>query len=493
MNPSKYSSLYQVNTRVWLTELSSALGKKANLDDIPDASLEAIAKMGFDWVWFMNVWATGEKGRKISRENPEWRHEYEATLTDLKEDDIGGSGFAVSQYMVHADLGGDDALKRLRKRMHKHSLKLMLDFVPNHLAPDHPWVENHPGYFIQGTAADIESQPQNYTRLKQGKKDMIFAYGRDPYFHGWSDTIQLDYSHPAVVEAMKKELVRIAGQCDGMRCDMAMLILPEVFEQTWGRPGISFWPEAIQAVKKQNPDFCFLAEVYWDMEWTLHQIGFDFAYDKRLYDRICGDYPRGVREHLHAGLDYQDKLVRFIENHDELRAASIFDLKHHEAAAILTFLLPGMRFFHQGELEGKKKRISPHLVRGPQEETDTNLQRFYTVLLDLLRRPIFREGKWRLVEPIPAWMGNDAWDDFIAFSWDSTDGERILVVVNYANNLGQCYLRMPFMDIAGKQWRLEDIIGGYTYDRDGNELYTKGLYLDVQPWQYHVFEMKPIA
>lgn len=492
MHPSKYPSLYQVNTRVWLTELSASSGKKATLDDIPDQSLKAIAKMGFDWIWFMNVWATGEKGKKISRENPEWRLEYEATLTDLKEDDIGGSGFAVAEYIVDAKLGGDEALKRLRKRMHKHGLKLMLDFVPNHLAPDHPWVEKHPDYFIQGTSADIESQPQNYTRLKQGKKEFIFAYGRDPYFHGWPDTIQLDYSNPAVADAMKKELVRIAAQCDGMRCDMAMLVLPEVFEQTWNRPAQSFWPEAIQAVRKQNPDFCFLAEVYWDMEWTLHQIGFDYAYDKRLYDRICGDYPRGVREHLHAGLDYQDKLVRFLENHDELRAASIFDLKHHEAAAILTFLLPGMRFFHQGELEGKTKRISPHLVRGPKEETDTNLQRFYTVLLDLLRRPIFREGKWRLVEPIPAWMGNDSWDDFIAFTWDGTDGERILVVVNYANNPGQCYLRMPFMDIAGKQWRLEDVTGGYTYDRDGNELYTKGLYLDVQPWQYHVFEMKKV-
>ena len=196
-----------------------------------------------------------ETGRKVSRENPEWRHDFEETLPDLKEEDIAGSGFAITDYKVHPDLGGDDALKRLRERLSKRGLKLMLDFVPNHMGPDHHWVEEHPEYFVAGTESDLEHNPQNYTGVKRNQGELILAYGRDPYFSGWPDTVQLDYSNPATVEAMTKELLRISGQCDGVRCDMAMLVLPDVFERTWGRKAQSFWPEATKAVREKNPGF----------------------------------------------------------------------------------------------------------------------------------------------------------------------------------------------------------------------------------------------
>ena len=166
------------------------------------------------------------------------------------------------------------------------------------------------------------------------------------------------------------ELERIAGQCDGVRCDMAMLLLPDVFESTWGTRAELFWPKATESVRQQHPNFRFMAEVYWDREWTLQQQGFDYAYDKRLYDRLREGHARPVREHFHAGLDYQNKLARFLENHDEPRAAATFAPEVHEAAAVITFLSPGLRFFHQGQFEGRKKRISPHLVRGPEEPVD---------------------------------------------------------------------------------------------------------------------------
>ena len=148
---------------------------------------------------------------------------------------------------------------------------------------------------------------------------------------------------------------------------MAMLVLPDVFERTWGRRAPLFWPRRPDACASSIPDFCFMAEVYWDLEWTLQQQGFDYTYDKRLYDRLREGHARPVREHFHAGLDYQDKLARFLENHDEPRAAATFAPDVHEAAAVVTFLSPGLRFFHQGQFEGATKRISPHLVRGPDE------------------------------------------------------------------------------------------------------------------------------
>ena len=387
MSAPRYPSLYQINTRVWLTELSRILGRPATLDDIPDAELDRVVGMGFDWVWFLSVWRTGLTGQRVSRESHEWRREFQDTLPDLSEEDIAGSGFAITGYTVHPGLGGDAALARLRERLRARGLRLMLDFVPNHTALDHPWVEGHPEYYVPGTELDLERTPQNYTRVQRTRGDLLLAHGRDPYFPGWPDTLQLDYSNPATQEAMIGELLRIAGQCDGVRCDMAMLVLPDVFERTWGRPAPLFWPHATRRVRERVPGFRFMAEVYWDLEWTMLQQGFDYAYDKRLYDRLREGHARPVREHLYAGLDYQEKLARFLENHDEPRAAAAFAPGIHEAAAVITYLSPGLRFFHQGQFEGRRKRISPHLVRAPLEPADGALRQFYDRLLAAIMQP----------------------------------------------------------------------------------------------------------
>ena len=493
MTGPRYPSLYQINTRVWLTERSRALGRQATLDDIPDAELNSLAKMGFDWVWLLSVWRTGPAGQRVSRSNHEWRKEFQDTLPDLREEDIAGSGFAITGYTVSPGLGGEAALARLRERLRKRGLRLLLDFVPNHTALDHPWVEEHPEYYIPGTAEQLEREPQNYCRVALPGGSRVLAYGRDPYFAGWPDTLQLDYSNPATQEAMIEELLRIAGQCDGVRCDMAMLVLPDVFERTWGRRAPLFWPTATQRVRERAPGFCFMAEVYWDLEWTMLQQGFDYAYDKRLYDRLREGHARPVREHLYAGLDYQNKLARFLENHDEPRAAATFPPGMHEAAAVITYLTPGLRFFHQGQFEGRKKRISPHLVRAPLEPADETVQRFYDGLLAVLQQPTVRDGQWRLLECRPAWDGNWTWDGFLAFSWQGPDGERLLVTVNYAPNQGQCYVRLPFDDLLGQAVRLKDRLSPAVYDRLGDDLLAPGLYLDVPGWGYHVFDVTQVG
>jgi hypothetical protein len=489
----RYPSLYQINTRVWLTELSRALGRRAMLDDVPDAELDRLAKLGIDWVWLLSVWQTGPTAQAISRANPGWRREFAETLPDLRDDDIAGSGFAIQNYTVHRDLGGAAALARVRERMKKRGLKLMLDFVPNHMAPDHPWIDEHPDYFVHGSESDLAGSPQNYCRVQTKKGPLVLAYGRDPYFEGWPDTLQLDYGNPDLQQAMIGELERIAGQCDGVRCDMAMLVLPDVFERTWGIRADLFWPKATASVRRKHPDFLFMAEVYWEREWTMQQQGFDYAYDKRLYDRLREGPARPVREHFHAGLDYQDKLARFLENHDEPRAAATFPPGVHEAAAVITFLSPGLRFFHQGQFEGRMKRISPHLRRGPIEPVDQGLEQFYGRLLALLRQPVVRDGQWQLVDCMPAWDGNWTHDCVLAFAWQGPGAERLLVTVNYAPNHSQCQVRLPFTDLGTGQWRLQDQLGTASYDRDGNELQSRGFYLDVPPWQCHAFSMTKVS
>jgi glycosidase len=471
-----------------MTELSPKIGRNATLDDIPDEELDKLEKAGFEWVWLLSVWQLGEVGRKISRESPVWLKEFNETLPDLKEEDIQGSGFAITKYQVQDQLGGDVALSRLRKRLQDRGLKLMLDFVPNHMAIDHEWAETHPDYFIQGNETLLSKEPANYIKLQTKTGELILAHGRDPYYPGWSDTLQLNYANPELQKGMIEVLTKIAEQCDGVRCDMAMLVPPEIFEKTWGLTCQPFWPEAIKRTKKVKPDFLFMAEVYWDYEWKLQQLGFDYTYDKRLYDRLREVHAKPVREHFLADMDFQKKLTRFLENHDEPRAAAVFPDDIHEAAAIITFTSIGMRFFHQGQLEGKKKRISPHLVRGPVEPVNERLKLFYDKLLSILRQSIVRNGTWNLVESTPAWNGNGTNDCYISFAWE-WNNEKMLIVVNYAPNQSQCYLKFPFNDLANKQWKLKDLFSGVIYERNGNELESKGLYLDEEPWKYYVFEV----
>src|SRR5258708_39726963 len=142
-----------------------------------------------------------------------------------------------------------------------------------------------------------------------------------------------------------------------------------------------------------------------------------------------------------------------MENHDEPRAAATFAPGMHEAAAVTTYLSPGQRFFHQGQFEGRKKRISPHLVRAPKEPVDATLQRFYTNLLSVLRQPVMRDGTWKLLEFVPAWDGNWTSDCFIVWSWDGPQGERRVVAVNYAGNQSQCYVRLTGPELSGRTVR----------------------------------------
>ena len=209
-----------------------------------------------------------------------------------------------------------------------------------------------------------------------------------------------------------------------------------------------------------------MAEVYWDREWTMQQQGFDYAYDKRLYDRLREGHARPVREHFHAGLDYQNKLARFMENHDEPRAAATFAPDVHEAAAVITYLSPGLRFFHQGQFQGRKTRISPHLVRGPEESIDQRLEQFYDRLRAVLGEPAGATAV--AIARVQICLGRQrdlGWLPGLCMARRRC--ERLLVTVNYAPHQSQCYVQLPFADLGERRWRLHDLIRGVTDDREG--------------------------
>jgi hypothetical protein len=494
-------SLYEINTRVVLQERGAALGRPATFDDLEDRFLDDIGRKGFDWVWFLGVWQTGPAARAISRSNPKLVAECRSVLPDLRDEDIAGSPFAVVGYQVNKDFGGDEALARLRRRLGSRGLKLLLDFVPNHTAPDHPWVAQHPEYYIHGSEEDLAAQPQNYQRLTSpGRKPTIMAYGRDPYFDGWPDTYQLNYRHAGFREARIAEIGSIADRCDGIRCDMAMLLQPQIIQRTWGdrsRPADGsqpkdnpFWNEAIPIVKRRHPGFQFIAEVYWDMEWELQQAGFDHTYDKRLYDRLQAREGTPVREHLMADPVFQQRSLRFLENHDEPRAAAAFPKEVHQAAAVVALTSRGLRFVHEGQIEGRRVHVSMHLGRRPDEPVDEDLRAFYWRLLECMRRPEVRDGQWRLETCRQAWLGNQTNNQFVVTSWQ--DGERrLLTAVNYGPAQAQCYVTPGMSGLPGRKFTLADLLSEAEYPRSGDELAGKGLYLDMPAWGRQIFELRP--
>jgi hypothetical protein len=488
---ARYPTLIEINTRPWLRRLSKDRERPIGLADVEDSVLDAIAQAGFDWVWLLSVWRLGPLSRAVSRlESSPWYEACRRALPDLTEDDIAGSGFAIAEYEVNEALGGAAGLASFRARLAERGIKLMLDFVPNHTGLDSPWVKTYPDFYVQGSAAELAAAPDNYWAAETARGPRILAHGRDPNFPGWTDTLQLNYANPALQDAQIEKLGRIGAMCDGLRCDMSMLALPEVFHRTWGVTPAPFWPKAIASVRRRHPGFTFMAEVYWDLEWELQRQGFDYCYDKRLYDRLRHAGVPEIRAHLRAGLDYQDHLARFLENHDEPRAAATFPWPQHQAAAIITFLAPGLRFFLDGQATGARVRLPTHLQRAPLEAEDAAVTEFYGRLLAILRRgDAFRDGTWTLLEPAAAWAGNPTAEGFIAYGWKGSAGGVYVVVVNYADHQGQCRIKLPFPHLANRRFRLTDEMGPEAYDRDGNELIDPGLYVDLGPWRFNVFQL----
>jgi hypothetical protein len=182
------------------------------------------------------------------------------------------------------------------------------------------------------------------------------------------------------------------------------------------RPNTEYWAELITAVKNRHPGFLFIAEAYWDLEWNLQQLRFDFCYDKKLYDRLEHAPAESVRLHLCADMGYQNKLLRFIENHDEPRAAATFSPAKERVAALTMATLPGIKLFHEGQFEGRKVRPPVFLGRRPNEPVDQDLRTLYRRLLAAVDKPVFREGQWSLCER-SGWPDNGSFQNLVAWSW----------------------------------------------------------------------------
>jgi hypothetical protein len=497
---SRHPILYELDTRSWLERLSRVHGRRIQLGNVPDAALEPILATGCDLVWLMGVWRTGPAGRQVSRGLPWLAGEADAILHDFSPADIVGSPYAVASYEVSPALGGEEGVAAFRQRLAEAGVGLVLDFVPNHTATDHGWVRRHPEWYVQATRELANADPTSWFTVRAGGRALRLAHGRDPYFPPWRDTAQLDYRVPALRAAMTDILRQIASRCDGIRCDMAMLALEDVFCATWqdrssppvtgDTPAGEFWWHAIRDLRERYANVTLIGEAYWGLECRLQQLGFDYTYDKTLLDRLRAGPGEDVAAHLRADADYQRRSVRFLENHDEPRAATAFQGSRMRSAAVVAATVPGMVLFHDGQLDGAHVRTPVELGRRPDEPVDTELRRFYDLLLDVIGADAIRHGSPIHLEPRATWEGDPTHAGFVAWLWVGPRRSLRLAVVNLGQTTGRCFIPLGFPDFSGRSITFEDLLGDARYMRDGDDLLARGLFLEMPPDGYHFFRIR---
>ena len=343
---------------------------------------------------------------------------------------------------------------------------------------------------MQGTPEDLTQLPTEFFQAGE----QVIAKGRiGQDSEAWQDVAQLNAFSSGLRKAALDTLHAIAEQCDGVRCDMAMLLLNSNFESTWGkyvkeRPQREYWDEVISGTRAKHPEMLFMAEVYWDQQKELQQLGFDYCYDKeRFYDQIRYGNMENLRLHLATSLAYQDKLVRFIENHDEERAAAVFSPEKERMAVVMMMTLPGAKLLHEGQFEGRKVQTPVALARRRDEAPDLNLQAFYHKLLTVIKQSGLSQDAWQLCE-CRGWDDNGTYANLVAWCW-SQGGKRYLVVVNLAHNPSQARVHLPWHELAGRTWRLVEVLSGDVFERDGSEMQSSGLFVDLPMWGFHFLRL----
>ena len=464
---------YELNARTWRTGRSADLGRSATLDDLDDAFLDNLVDNGFTWLYLFGVWRTGPLCRRHSLEDPSLLSQLRASLPGFTLDEVAASPLAIAGYEVAPDLGGDEALARLRDRARASGLSLMLDFIPNHVGLDHAWVQDHPEWLVEGDRHQLFENPQVCIEL-YGR---VLAHGRDPFFAPWRDTIQINYAHPEAQDAVIREAISAASKCDGLRCEEAMLLLPDVFQSTWRRPMEPFWRRCIDTVRAEHPGTLFLAEVYWNREWELQQVGFDFTYDKIHYDRLLNDDAERIRGHLRAAMDYQSHCVRFLENDDEQRAASRFaNTDHHRGALFLTGMVPGMLLCHHGQEQGRRIHCPHRSLRLPPEEGSEAHRSAYRELQRMLSEPARHDGAWSLLEP-----RDSGGHSLIGCLWSLPGYHSVLVIVNAAWHQAVGHLDAGELSLRDQQF--QDFLSGTApFTLTSERLRDQGIDVALPPW-----------
>ncbi|MBU2584130.1 MAG: hypothetical protein KKH32_02235 [Bacteroidetes bacterium] len=494
--------IYEVDIRELFYRFKSNLNSIKTLNDLPDSFFTELKNIGVKYIWLIGIYEQSQTGRKLAFELQELHGKYTECLSDWTENDVMASPYAIKKYEIAKDFGGIKAFRDFRQKLkERFDIGIILDFVPNHVALDNPIVEKHPEYFIRVNEPIPPERTVNYFKKEIVTGNLFLAHGKDPYFPAWKDTLQLDYRSKAVQNYMTKELIKLSNLCDGVRCDMSMLLLSEVFNSNWKDyplppdivpSGKEFWYDAISAVRNVKPDFLFIAEVYWDKEKIMLDLGFDYVYDKKLYDCLTHYNCPRLREYIQHTFSFEKGRLVFLENHDEQRVASILNREKHYACAVLNYSLPAVKLLHEGQLEGRKIPHAVQLIRIQPEKIDVEIHQFYKKLFEVIQKSAIKDGYFKGLNPLPAWERSPSYQNFIIYFYENDKLEKDLVVVNFSGYQSQCKVKIESFDLFGYEFVIEDRLSDQKYQRSGDEMFYEGLFLELMPYQAQMFQFRKI-
>jgi glycosidase len=481
--------LLEINARIWIKRF----GNDCNLSSIPDEQINKWKELGVDMIWLMGVW---DNNKAVINEycfEPELISSYNSALKNWCKDDVIGSPYSIDKYEINSLLGSREDLLSFKKKLNDAGINLILDFVCNHFSAKSSLIWTNKEIFLPADEYIFNNDPYTFFPSPANSKEYL-AHGRDPLFPPWKDTAQINIYSREARNYLTSVLIELADLCDGVRCDMAMLPLNNIFYNTWvgvlkkygfEKPEKEFWEEAITSVKNKRNDFIFIAETYWDLEWTLQKLGFDFTYDKSLTDRLVAGDIRSIKDHLTAEKIYQDKSVRFLENHDEERAIVKLGRERSIAAAVITSTIPGIAFYFDGQCDGKKIKLPLQLGREPEEKQDERIKEFYRNLFSITKADVFRNGNWKLLEARPVADSDHSYENLLAWEWRLDNALRV-VIVNYNNSTSRCRLRFKVKS-ESDEIILSDLINHTHYKRSGKEISEKGLFVELKSYNSHIF------
>jgi glycosidase len=488
----KNENIYEINTRVWLKRFASE-SPNPSLKDVPNEYWNKLRDLGFNYVWLMGIWKTNESVIKEYCFEQNLVAEYQKALKDFKDEDVIGSPYSIDSYTVNPAIASKEELIELKEYLNSIGIKLILDFVSNHFSVHSSILETKPDLFL--SAGEDFFHRDSHTYFKSAfHPEKYFAHGRDPFFPAWEDTVQLNFFNPDTRRFLINTIKNLTELCNGIRCDMAMLSLSNVFDNTWSgilnygkfqKPSIEFWKECISEIKEHKEDFLFIGEAYWDLEWELQRLGFDFTYDKKLLDRLKVGQISEIKGHLRADDDYQRKSIRFIENHDEERSIASLGREKAKAAAVIMSTIKGMKLYYDGQFEGKRVKLPLQLGREPNEGFNDCMNQIYYTLLRITNNEIFKFGSWKLLDTKPAWEGSKTNNNFLVWLITYNSRNR-LVVVNYSREVSQCRIDI---DVSGypAKFKLKDLLNSKTFYRKTEEVSSQGLFIELGPYKSHIF------
>jgi len=483
------TKLYEINTRVWIKKF----GKNVKLSEVPLTYFENLKTLGFDFVWLMGVWKIPDENIRYALV-PGLVKEYKKCLPDWKKEDVIGSPYAIDSYRVNPALGTFNDLINLKEKLNKIGLKLILDFIPNHFGADSSVAKTKPHLFLKGDSQLLKDDPLTYFRLKT-VDNVILAHGRDPFFPAWSDTVQLNYFSADTRKFMTEQLVQLTKYCDGVRCDMAMLLLNNVFNNTWMRPidkfnikknKTEFWSDAIKKVKKHSPDFTLIAEVYWDLEPKLLDLGFDYVYCKYYLDSFINDDVFKIMDNLNKDFNYVKRSVVFLENHDEDRAVTALG-KKIKAAVVSFMTMPGMKLIYDGQLEGENIKYPIQLGRAEKAKVSKNLKDFYCKILEIVNGETYKNGNFNLLVPSMCCDGDESHKNILAWYW-RYHNKYTITIVNYSSKNSRCKIKLPTNNFPSKVV-LKDLLTKANMKISADKLAKEGFMIHLKEYQSRILAL----